>query len=193
MTQKTISHELAKECIFTALMLLMEKQDYEKITITDIARRAGVSRMTYYRVYQDKDDIIKTHLIEAFDQMVMEINTQNNYTENDFFRCFFETVKKNEILFHNALKANMLEFVWRKVKEHTIALFRTFFRTNENSFLSNYRLCFFCRGISPHCPGMAGNRHAGRRGNDGPPVLQYHRKNTPGSEYVIFVTNRPDL
>ena len=147
MTQKTISHELAKECIFTALMLLMEKQDYEKITITDIARRAGVSRMTYYRVYQDKDDIIKTHLIEAFDQMVMEINAQNNYTENDFSRCFFETVKKNEILFHNALKANMLEFVWRKVKEHTIALFRTFFRTNENSFLSNYRLCFFAGGF----------------------------------------------
>lgn len=94
MTQKTISHELAKEYIFTALMLLMEKQDYEKITITDIARRAGVSRMTYYRVYQDKDDIIKTHLIEAFDQMVMEINAQNNYTENDFFPLFFRDCKK---------------------------------------------------------------------------------------------------
>lgn len=121
MTQKTISHELAKECIFTALMLLMEKQDYEKITITDIARRAGVSRMTYYRVV--------SHLFPD----------------------------KRELFF---------------VKLQTL---------------------LFCWGISPHCPGMAGNRHAGRRGNDGPPVLQYHRKNTPGSEYVIFVTNRPDL
>lgn len=36
-------------------MDLMEKEDYEKTTITDIANHAGVSRMSYYRVYQSKD------------------------------------------------------------------------------------------------------------------------------------------
>ena len=47
----------------------MEKEDYEKITVIDITKRAGVSRMSYYRIYQSKDDIIETHLIEVFEEM----------------------------------------------------------------------------------------------------------------------------
>ena len=67
MGRKPTSHKLVKECIYTALMELMEKEDYEKITVIDITKRAGVSRMSYYRIYQSKDDIIETHLIEVFE------------------------------------------------------------------------------------------------------------------------------
>ncbi|HIS07210.1 MAG TPA: TetR/AcrR family transcriptional regulator, partial [Candidatus Choladocola avistercoris] len=52
---------MTKECLYTALLLLMEKKPYEDITITEIAKKAGVSRMSYYRLYKSKDDILEQY------------------------------------------------------------------------------------------------------------------------------------
>ena len=49
---------LTKESIFTALMILMEKKDFKEISITEITKKAGVSRMAFYRNYDEKEDII---------------------------------------------------------------------------------------------------------------------------------------
>ena len=58
MRTKNESNKLAKECIVTALIELMKVRDYASITITDLTRKAGVSRMAYYRNYTSKEDII---------------------------------------------------------------------------------------------------------------------------------------
>lgn len=52
------TNKLAKECIVTALIELMKTRDYNSITITDLTKKAGVSRMAYYRNYTSKEDII---------------------------------------------------------------------------------------------------------------------------------------
>ena len=49
MSKGSESNRLAKECIVTALVELMKIKDYDAISITDIAKKAGVSRMAYYR------------------------------------------------------------------------------------------------------------------------------------------------
>ena len=36
----------------------MEKKDYKSISITDIVDEAGLSRVTYYRHFSTKEDII---------------------------------------------------------------------------------------------------------------------------------------
>ena len=41
--------EFTKNCIMEALLQLMHIKNYNDITITDITKRAGVSRMSYYR------------------------------------------------------------------------------------------------------------------------------------------------
>ena len=51
-TEKTLKkNTMTKECIFTALLILMEKKTYEEINITDNAKKAGVYRMSNYRLY----------------------------------------------------------------------------------------------------------------------------------------------
>ena len=40
----------------------MNKKNYENITITDIAERAGVTRITFYRNFNTKDDIVKQYV-----------------------------------------------------------------------------------------------------------------------------------
>ena len=53
-----------KECIRKAFVTLLKEKKPGDITVTEIAARAGVSRMTYYRNYLDKEDIIREHIAQ---------------------------------------------------------------------------------------------------------------------------------
>ena len=48
----------SNDYIISALFRLMAYMDYDKITISDIAKKAGVSRVTFYRNFKSKEDII---------------------------------------------------------------------------------------------------------------------------------------
>ena len=57
-------NNLTKECIVTAVLLLMDVMPYNKITITDICKKAGVSRNAFYRNYPKKDAIMRYYLFK---------------------------------------------------------------------------------------------------------------------------------
>ena len=45
-------------CIGEAIFALMDKKEYKDIRISDIVKRAGVSRMTFYHYYETKEDAL---------------------------------------------------------------------------------------------------------------------------------------
>ncbi|WP_087881580.1 TetR/AcrR family transcriptional regulator C-terminal domain-containing protein [Arabiibacter massiliensis] len=49
---------VTKRAIFHALYELMEERDFAKLTVGDIIERAGVSRSTFYRCFEDKYDVV---------------------------------------------------------------------------------------------------------------------------------------
>ena len=51
-----------RECIESALIKLMEKKDFAHISITEIITKAGVSRVSYYRNYSSKEDILSKYM-----------------------------------------------------------------------------------------------------------------------------------
>lgn len=56
----------AQDYIQEALLQLIQQKTYDKITITDIAKRAGVTRISFYRNFDSKDAILKQALERAF-------------------------------------------------------------------------------------------------------------------------------
>ncbi len=50
--------EYTKHYIVQALFKLMGSYAYEKISVTDIAEKAGVGRATFYRYFKRKEDVI---------------------------------------------------------------------------------------------------------------------------------------
>lgn len=50
--------EYTRHYIVQALFKLMKDYDYEKISVTDIAEKAGVGRATFYRYFKRKEDVI---------------------------------------------------------------------------------------------------------------------------------------
>lgn len=51
-------------CIGEAVFSLMDKKSYEEIRVSDIVKRAGVSRMTFYHYYEQKEDALADYFHE---------------------------------------------------------------------------------------------------------------------------------
>jgi hypothetical protein len=60
--------------IFEALMLLLDEKPYRKIGILDITEKAGIARQTFYRNFNNKDDIVSEYLMNTI---------SFGYTENN--------------------------------------------------------------------------------------------------------------
>ena len=112
MTKGSESNRLAKECIVTALVELMKIRDYDAITITDIAKKAGVSRMAYYRNYSSKDDILKKYIEEVGESVHRMIAEHHSGSvPYDYFLALFEQLGKYSDLAIVTYRAHLGELI----------------------------------------------------------------------------------
>lgn len=68
MNKKQEANALVIECITTALLKLMQKQSIDSITITELTQLAGVSRVSFYRNFENKKEVISKHLLSLIQQ-----------------------------------------------------------------------------------------------------------------------------
>lgn len=64
MRRKNQSNQIVRESLTQALLLLMQSQPFAQINITQIVEKAGVSRVSFYRNFQSKDDVLLSYLNE---------------------------------------------------------------------------------------------------------------------------------
>ncbi|ATF26275.1 TetR/AcrR family transcriptional regulator [Brochothrix thermosphacta] len=77
MTKKNKQSQLSQEWIIEALIQLLKTKNYHDITITDITNKAGVARLTFYRNFKDKDDILLTRSYQLFEAYFEELKANN--------------------------------------------------------------------------------------------------------------------
>lgn len=96
-TNKEISN-LTKSYIKTAMLELLAKQSYDKVSITELVKKAGVSRTAFYRNYTSKDELIEELSKEIINFSFMDINEFNSSTLEDL-EAFYSRLrsKKREI------------------------------------------------------------------------------------------------
>lgn len=109
--KKSGSSALTKECLYTALVILMEQKPYAEITITEIAKKAGVSRMSYYRLYKSKDDILIQYFNDIFEECLEQIKNMKEIDRYQFAVQIFEICGKNHVLLENVFHAGLYELV----------------------------------------------------------------------------------
>ena len=67
-----------KRSLKTAMIEMLSKEDFEHISITELCRRAEVSRITFYSHYSDKYSLLD----EIFDDMI-KIGTEDYYRRQE--------------------------------------------------------------------------------------------------------------
>ena len=50
------------ECITTALIGMMDRKAFDNITITELVKEAGVSRVSFYRNFESKKDVLEKYM-----------------------------------------------------------------------------------------------------------------------------------
>ncbi|MGT2715803.1 TetR/AcrR family transcriptional regulator [Streptococcus respiraculi] len=74
-------NQLTRESIETALLFLLEKKDMRQISISELVRKAGVSRNAFYRNYKSKEEILELayertsqHLMDKWQQIQKKVH-----------------------------------------------------------------------------------------------------------------------
>lgn len=77
--------ERTKNSFRTALLDLLQEEPFSKLTVTDLCRKAGMSRYSFYAHYDDKHDLLEDtaqhmddRLVEAFRALQRENNPSDD-------------------------------------------------------------------------------------------------------------------
>ncbi|QJC50269.1 TetR/AcrR family transcriptional regulator [Paenibacillus albicereus] len=90
----------------------MESKAYSTITVTEIVRRSGVARQTFYRNYPDKDRILVEFLCHQFNRLEPRLAREAMSIE-DLYRAIFQAWKQ---LIPPSLLAN-IRLADRKIRQ----------------------------------------------------------------------------
>ncbi len=85
-------YSVADEAIYDAFFLILKEKEYDKITVSDIIKRAGIVRSTFYNHYENIPDLV--NIIE--DKTIQDIFSimETFHPKNDWDLChsYFLTI-----------------------------------------------------------------------------------------------------
>jgi len=87
----------SKDYIIDAFFALLGEHDFYAIDITKISKKAGVSRATFYRIFQNKEEIIKAYFERSEIEFLGAHSALNPYSDpREFIYFCFEKLSKEK-------------------------------------------------------------------------------------------------
>ncbi len=102
--------------ITNALLELMKTEEYKKISITDIVNKAGLSRVTYYRHFSSKEEVLIRFFKETKDRFLSQCAFDGKQLNNEIMVLnlfiFFKTnLEANKAIRNAHLETELLSFL----------------------------------------------------------------------------------
>ena len=113
------SNKVTRECLRIAMFKLMGKEEFDKISITELTKYAGVSRVAFYRNYESKEALVEDLCQTLFKALQLSLTGELYLSDRrQWYENFFRTIHENSEYFAIYLKAGlrltdglMLEFI----------------------------------------------------------------------------------
>lgn len=136
------SHRLTRECIEQALVELLKVKKFQEITITDITKKAGVSRAAFYRNYDSRKAVLRA-VVSGGNEAIVE-HMQESRKENEprlFWKALFEGIAQRADIYKTLFLAGqgetLLEIYGEVLPEYPMKIYN----------LSPYHLHFWIGAI----------------------------------------------
>lgn len=110
----------SRRAITAALLDRMKTTPYEKITVKDITDRAGVARLTFYRNFSDKEDVLRNALQGMFSDYMGELKSENTLV--DALTVCFSYWKSNGEFTERLIENRLEHILFRPFKEYVGAV-----------------------------------------------------------------------
>ncbi|BBI30925.1 TetR/AcrR family transcriptional regulator [Cohnella abietis] len=141
-------NELVKECIFQALIILMETKSFHHISVSEITRKAGVSRMAYYRNYNSKESIISEYLDRLFGIYLEDVKDLTEMDTYLFAKQFFSYFKKEHVLIDSLIRSKISFLLLDRFDTYIQVIFNKVVQDEDLSKKqSRYMQYFFTGGL----------------------------------------------
>lgn len=125
--------------ITKAMLDLLKEKNIDEITVSEITSKAQVGRVSFYRNYKNKEDILKRYLFSIINQWKNKNETENIFP-NDLLKKLFEHLIEYKD-FYTLLYQKNLFYLFRDILKEVMA---------TKSPLSNteaYAIAFVSYGI----------------------------------------------
>ena len=131
------SEKYVDKYITDALFNLMKKKEYNNISITEICEKAGTGRMSFYRNFELKEDIIRKWITNTTDNFLKEsdINYKKDSTK-DYFIKLFTHLEKYKIEAFLIYKANLFNLLKNEFDNKLINLHQTEYENYKSYFIA---------------------------------------------------------
>lgn len=135
--------ELSGRMIEEALLELMKERCYAGITVSEIVKRADVSRRTFYRIYREKDDVLRRFLGRLCEEYHRQAPALEYYDINriarEFF-CFWYQYREFLLQMH---KSGMDEILYYEISRASAEVVRG--RMKEKACINDDRTWYFAQ------------------------------------------------
>jgi AcrR family transcriptional regulator len=155
MLHKANSHnrqvQRTRSWIFEALMLLLNENPYSKISVSDITKKAGIARQTFYRNYDDKDDIAMEYLMNSIKVEPLEIDDgKRGGGQNNIVLVFnYQYMIEHRDNLKKLLSiADIVQRIYHEAQDFPLVLLEQYKNSMpENEYLiCRYKLCYQITG-----------------------------------------------
>ena len=104
----------ARICLKEALLLLAEEKDYKDISVTELCRKAGVSRMAFYRNYRVVNDIFFEIANDLNNEVVTALGSPFRMnTTREWYVGVFELIGNHQATMRLMFQENF-QYQWMK-------------------------------------------------------------------------------
>lgn len=104
-----------------AMFSLLQKKPYVEISIAEITRKANVSRTSFYRNYNQKNDVLTSFLANQYQKFIIDINEHKLKSLTDQLTAYLTFFKNNPEIMKTLLDAgfegSLLNFQTRYLKK----------------------------------------------------------------------------
>ena len=135
-----------KDYITIALYYLMAKYDYDSITVTDICEKARVSRMSFYRYFNNKEDIFINYCDERFEEFFSSLKEKKIDDMFSFLLEIFLFLKKYARQVTVLKKAKKENLIVEKFTDYGTYLAKHIDLTIDNNPMANRIIAAFLAG-----------------------------------------------
>lgn len=85
-------YSVAEEAIYDAFLLTLKEKDLEKITVTDIIKKAGIVRTTFYNHYENIPTLVNAVEDKTLNDIFSLMKSFHPKNDRDMCRTYFLTI-----------------------------------------------------------------------------------------------------
>ncbi|GEM_PF-283947 len=131
----------SKKGIHESVLKLMKQMDFHKISIKDIAEEAKIARLTFYRNYKSKEDVLMQKSYDIWQGLFAQLSLLGGSL---FDATSLHIIEHRDFLI--VLSRHKLDYLFRSIFEQELA--SLMFKVNPNLFQDKYESSALAASIS---------------------------------------------